>query len=47
MLELIIMPDSFHVDGCISSMDSDLDAVHFKNLGMSALGGAGMELRKI
>ena len=44
MLEL--MRDSFYVDDCISSVESNLEAGHFKNLGMSALEGAGMEVRK-
>ena len=44
MLEL--MRDSFYIDDCISSVDSDLEAGHFKNLGMLAQEDAGMELRK-
>ena len=44
MLEL--MRDSFYVDDCISSVDSNLEAGHLENLGMSALEGAGMVVRK-
>ena len=44
MLEL--MRDGLYVDDCTSSVDSDLEAGHFKNLGMSALKDAGMVCRK-
>ena len=44
MLELL--RDSFYVDDCVASVDSDQEAVHFKELGVSALQEASMELRK-
>ena len=44
MLELL--RDSFYVDDCVASVDSDQEAVHFKEWGVSALQEASMELRK-
>ena len=44
MLELLRV--SFYVDDCVASVDSEQEAVHFKELGVSALQEASMELRK-
>ena len=45
MLELL--RDSFYVDDCVASVDSDQEAVHFiKELGVSALQEASIELQK-
>ena len=43
---LKLLRDSFYVDDCVASVDSDQEAVHFKELGVSALQEASMELRK-
>ena len=44
MIEL--MRDSFYVDDCISSVESEEEAVRFKQVGVSTLESEGMELRK-
>ena len=45
--ELIeLMGDSFYVDDCISSVESEEEAARFKQVGVSTLESAGMELRK-
>ena len=45
--ELIeLMRDSFYVDDCISSVESEEEAARFKQVGVSTLESAGMELRK-
>ena len=45
--ELIeLMRDSFYVDDCISSVESEEEAARFTQVGVSTLKSAGMELQK-